>query len=488
MAVLPPPIGSIPSYWDTHRPPDRPPYRRRATPAYGSGAPPVPTVRPLQPSQPSIYDEAMGILNPQLQAAADAINRRSKMGSQAISGLTSYLAQLAGEAPGMVAGAYNPEIGLAKKTAGYSRDTLAGSGQEAGAGLGAALTQAGVSGSSDIDLSKIGAGAGGAAYGTGIAELDALIAKKSASMTRAALEPSFASGMGQQEQYMLAAQLARQLADQQGQIQGQLPGLLHDLGRDRRSDFESDRDYQLAVKNRNSALAAQRAAQTGPQAPTLAGRKAYWDSVAAQRTKDRQEIWVGTTTGIHPLIDPKTGKPTSTAGREAAQLQGVLDRGKVSRDKVKTAAARVKVVGSDASGRYLVDVITGQRIQITAPGGVKPSKPQKVKLPDGRTASWDPNTNNVTVAGGTNPTKPPPKGKARITGTAPRRVAPGSWQSRGGARLTPAQTAYWEALYHAGYVDGRGKISHPIPPGWKPGDPAYGKAGGGAGKPPGVKH
>jgi hypothetical protein len=63
------------------------------------------------------------------------------------------------------------------------------------------------------------------------------------------------------------------------------------------------------------------------------------------------------------------------------------------------------------------------------------------------------------------------------TGTAPRRTAPETWHTRPtkqnpqGTLLNPLQSKYWEALYHAGYVSGRGKLLHPIPRGWRPGGP-----------------
>jgi hypothetical protein len=56
------------------------------------------------------------------------------------------------------------------------------------------------------------------------------------------------------------------------------------------------------------------------------------------------------------------------------------------------------------------------------------------------------------------PPKPTPK-KPRWTGSAPRRIAPGRWQTANGVPLSPAANAYWEEKFLNGTTDGRGKIT-----------------------------
>jgi hypothetical protein len=434
-------------------------------PTYSSdpneGQIPVPTVDPSQ-----ITSQAWNIINPQLQAAADQINRRSQMVSGAIGSATDVYAQRMGAAADVIPNIYKAQEPAAKNVANYARNTLTNAGTSTGDDLSSVLAQAGVQGPGDINLPQQGAGAGQASYGTGIAELDALIAKAAAAQTEAALEPGFARGLGAYNQNLATMQLGRQLSDLQSQIAGQVPGLVQSLTQDATAAAQDARDYNERVreynKSRADTLNANRAKIVGPNAPTTQGRLAYWQGVAEQRTKydPHGYVYEGTTTGIHPVKDKATGKP-------------------------------------------IVDPAFTLQHQAAAKAGI--GKPQKVTLPDGRTGLWDPNTNTVTVAGGTNPAKPPkapakpaalktgdvyyqdPKGgwhlnpkyklvngepvlrsksqnpaqKSGIYGTAPHRNAQGQWVTKAGRRLSSAGQQYWDGLLARGITDGAGHITKP---------------------------
>jgi len=473
-----------------------------------SGVPRVPlpgdpTAPPLSgPNYGDIPGQIRGIIDPQLQAAADAINRRSIMGSTAISGLSRSLQGMLSGAGADVGAAYGPEIGYAQGTAQVMKQGLVGSGQAKAADLGAALKQSGVAGPGDINLAGQGAGAGAAAYGTGIAELDRLIANQAASQARAALEPSFAAGMGAQDQSMLAAQLARSLADQQSSIMAQIPGLTLDLTRDARSAFESDRafkaaqaqderDYAEKVREydqEQARLEAQRKAGiVGRSAPTAAGREAYWQSVADQRTKNDPQgrQWIATPNGINFVrtrpggppartaawvnqqagqiistgIDPNTGMLTAAAQKKLDALH-VATGGGVS----KMPTSRTQVVGSDKSGRKLVDLNTGQVITtLTTPITTKP-KPGKPTYKQDKQGNWW----SINNAGRATKVQGMPPGKVAAakadaplgapTGNRPRRSKAGTWTYATGKPVEPRVAAVWERRYQGGLTDGRGGL------------------------------
>lgn len=279
------------------------------------------------------YQQAWSVISPQLQAAADAINRRSQIGSGQITDLTNIYSQRMSAASGM--DVFGPEKKYLRGAADWGQSSLVGSGQQQQASLGAAARQAGFAPSAagrDLNLQQQGKGAGAAAYGTGISWLDAQVAKATAAATRSALEPSFAAGMGQMQQGILANNLQRQLADQQSQIQAQIPQLLLDLTQ-RQQDVayrnqqaaESKREWEIS---RQDQINANKSKTVGPNAPTLQGRMAYWQAIAENRTKHDPRGWVyeGTYTGIHPVKDAKTGQPIVDPGFAAAQAQGLIPK------------------------------------------------------------------------------------------------------------------------------------------------------------------
>src|SRR5262245_45621047 len=310
--MIPPITGGPSTPWNYQNNP----YRQRAAPVGTLDAPigsnpggnPFSGIPGLSAGQypgvsPDIWSQVMGVVNPQLQNAADIINRRSAMGSGAITGLTNFMANEMGGLQGMVGQAYDQGIKLGKNVANWSNTSLTKSGAAQDASVAQQMASAGpLAKSSDLNLTQEGKGAGGAAYGTGIAEVDNLIAARAAAQTRSALEPTFAAMTGQQQQGMLGAQLARQLADMQGNITSQIPQLLLDLQDRAQSKAESDRNYQLQLKQ----------VQAGQKSDKL---------TQLMNLKDRGEASTGyqyviTSTGIHPRLVNGKKVPTATTAAD----------------------------------------------------------------------------------------------------------------------------------------------------------------------------
>lgn len=443
---------------------------------YG-GMPNMPNIPGIDPG---VLGQAWGVINPQLQSIADIINRRSQFGAGAISGLTGALQNDMGQVSGMVSSAYGPEIKQARATAGWAGDSLTGAGAAQGAGLNAMLTQTGgsqgaIAGSSDLNLKQEGKGAGGAAYGTGIAELDNLIAQRAASQTRAALEPSFAAMTGQQQQGMLAAQLARQLADQQSTVMASLPQLLLDLQGRADTKASDQRDYEERVREFNSQQNAAKAQVVSATAPTLAGRKAYFDKLAADRTaQDSQgRVWVGTTSGIRPATDPKTGKPLKSTDWQKTQITtilstgldangaltpeakkklaglGVLTGGGASESTVKTNISAATSLTNEATRHQ--DAMDRNRIALQNANTAQDRAAVMAKnaAENKRHHTWV-EQHPGALAEGDKPMGTP-------TGTAPRRTKSGVWHTAAGKLLDLKGQLYWERQYNIHNADGRGR-------------------------------
>lgn len=360
---------------------------------------------------PDVLARAWGIIDPQLKSAADIINRRSQMGSGYISGLTNALQGSMGQISGQVSGAYGPEVDLAKGIAGYAQGSLTGAGRAQGASLNTALTQAGgkqgaIAGSSDLNLTKEGAGAGGAAYGTGIAELDNLIASRAASQTRAALEPSFAAMTGQQNQMMLAQQMARQLADQQSAIQATVPQLLSDLqdkadaraidlrdytakiAIDRRDYAEKVREFNLGVRADSAAAAA----KAGSAADTQAYN--YAKNTAAVFTKES-----GPTGHVYVARRTKNGWEVADMGAKSGQT--------------KPQRAVFKQIGSQI---WALDPITGDKLQVVGNAPPKTPKGLTYKNVGGTIWGLDAQGNKVAKVGPAGTPATPKTGKLPTPG------------------------------------------------------------------------
>jgi hypothetical protein len=106
-------------------------------------------------------------------------------------------------------------------------------------------------------------------------------------------------------------------------------------------EFDLGRQDTLAANQ--AATAQRRAGIAGPTAPTLGGRKAYWDSVAADRTKTTGYQWVGTTTGIRPVdADPRTPgiQPSLTLQGSAAQRYGIKTQAEITAERRRVQIAQ----------------------------------------------------------------------------------------------------------------------------------------------------
>jgi hypothetical protein len=505
---------------------------------------------PAATAATDVFGRVRSIIDPQLQAAADIINRRSQMGSSAITGLTSSLGGMAGAYGADVQKAYGPEINMWRGLSDWSQKQLAQSGAARQADLGAALAQSGVQGPADINLAQQGQGAGLAAYGTGIAQLDQYIASQAASQARAALEPSFAAGMGQQQQSLLASQLARQLGEQQSEIQARVPDLVAHIQEQDYARQQDERDYQLRIAQLGleqgrwateqqtgqqhweaeqkraeaeqslaerefglrktttaSELAARRAGLVGPNAPTVQGRMKHWQDIADKRTQmDPQgRVWVGTSSGIKPATDPKTGRPmrssdwvkqqagiimatgidpktgllTPAAQKKLAALGVTTGGGAEKYIKPTTGPAAVKlqhVRGADGK-MYSFDPSTGQYFNAAGkaaiPGGAPPkqAKLPKVNVTLSRDrGQWvDSSGNPIPRLNQSGPPPPKPTGSTRTTkgpnaplgtptGNRPRRTRGGTWTYADGRKLPANVATIWEGYYQSGKTDGRGGL------------------------------
>jgi hypothetical protein len=453
---------------------------------------------PGGPDYSKIPGQVEGVISPQLQAVADSINRRSQMGSSAISGLTNAFSGMAGEWSGMASQAYSPDIKLARETAPYLGQSLAGAGQARQGELNSALAQSGFAPNmapSDVPLSAEGAGGGAAIAGTGIAELDRLIANKAAAQLANAMGPSFAAGLGADNQSLLAAQLARSAADQQSQIMATIPGLTLDLTRDARSNYESDRaftasqtaaelaktqdqrDYDEKVREYNDtqarADAAKKAGIASATAPTLAGRQAYWSNEAAKRTAATGVLYKGTTTGIAPVVDPKTKRPVMTTAEQDRRIKTIIATGMDAAGNltpatqkrlatefpnlyggagatefgVKTQAAYDKELNRHQEAMNRLNV--AKTNASTAQGRLAATNAANAETQ--RHHQW---VEQHPKAAKTNAHKP----LGIPTGNRPRRTKGGMWTTATGAPLGPAGQRYWERRFQQGLTDGRGGL------------------------------
>jgi hypothetical protein len=423
---------------------------------------------------PDVSQQVFGVINPQLQSAADIINRRGQMGTGAISGLTgAYQSHLQGIG-GMLGGWGQDKL---KAAVGYGRDMLTGAGQTQAAGLGKAIQQIGpgISQGSDLDLAQQGKGAGGASYGTGIAELDALIAKQAASQARSAMEPSFAAMEGQQQQGMLAAQLARQLYEQQSQIMGQVPELalnLQNQAYQRQTDL---RDYQERVREFNIQQGQTKAQIVGPNAPTISGRQQYWDKVAADRTAQTGTVYRGTTTGIRPITDPRTGQQVKTAEQKKELANYVLATGLDPNTGAPTpeTVAKLKALGYGSGGGVSEGTVKTNVAAATAMAKENIRHNETIRKLQIAQQNADTAAGKAQIAAATATERhrhnvwveQHPKAVAADkpigtpTGNRPRVSKSGIWTYASGKRITdPRIINYWEKQYQTGRTDGRGGL------------------------------
>jgi len=481
------------------------------TPGGGPAAPPS-----AQTTSPYLTDDqiqaqaaarAKAIYDPMIQQVVDSINRRGQEGAAAIAALTGAYAKAAAGYAAAIPGIYGPAKAEIATAVQFLSDRLKGEGATTGKDLASALEQAGQQNTSGIDLAQIGTGAGNAAYGTGIAELDALIAREAADQTFAAGEPSRAFAGGQQQTADFQRYLTRLLADQTGQITAQIPQTAEQIAesltaredarrsederiRERNQDIaraDAQRAQDLALHNReraqdmavhnreraqelahqravdaenrrryaaaqaenrrryNESLRERRAGIVGPHAPTVGGRKAYYDKVAAQRTSNSGIEYVGTPAGIRPL----DADPTKPGLQPSYTQAGETNRENIINSKVQRIVALGTVTDPKTgqptltpTARREIKALTGTDPGTTPPG-TKPPKPPKVSTTLSAHSKYliDENGDVVLDANGKpklNPSYQPPKKNEPVLDVTGSKGT-GRWQWKGGKPLTPEQ-------------------------------------------------
>lgn len=314
------------------------------------------------------------IINPQLdywnqRYGAQASGVRNAFG-QLTNQYVSALGRYAGQVPGM----FQPSERLVDKSRTGIRNELVQLGQTTGQAQSDAtrfINYPKNAGAEDIKLNKIGRGSGGAAYAIGGAMLDALRAAQQHAEANAAQQPGFAQLEGTKATQSVLSQLAGELADQLAQTTAQAPQLYYQIYNDLQDRAQNDRQFAEQVREWQAgfdaqqaqtaqAAAARRAGITGPQAPTIAGRTAYWQSVAADRTNNTGVQYVGTSTGIRPVdADPtRPGiQPSYTLKGQAAQLAGIKTqaqinaenrRANIAQQNANTSARRATIAARQA--------------------------------------------------------------------------------------------------------------------------------------------
>jgi hypothetical protein len=326
-------------------------------PPAGPGLPPLPTDAQLQAQAGTM---AQAQFDPVLKQIADSINRRGAEGAQAITALTGQYASQLGRQAAALPGIYAPAKAETAAATQALADRISGVGAAAGQDLAGMLRQAGQAGPGDINLGQIGQGAGTAAYGTGIAGLDALIARQAAAQTELSQEPGFAYGAGLQELGGLQRDLTRELADQQGQVAAQVPGLtqsIYDtlLGRRETQQAERERVREFGIE-----AAAQKARDKAAAQADAADRRErirqFNQTRLDQGTKDAlaraDEVTQRKVNAILATgVDPKTGVLLPAAGRQIARILGVPAYGGTSQDAF-AAGAKAEAAATKEQHRH----------------------------------------------------------------------------------------------------------------------------------------
>lgn len=329
--------------------PPRPPDRRVYAPRYrGPSRPPdVPTYKapaprlpssvvkaagaPRRPAAPDYLGQAQtqvsGILDPQLAYIANHYNQQAQGVSSAMQGQTdSYAAWLGAQAGSAGAPQAQAQQTISAAANGINAQ-LTQVGQTSANTEAASAAQAGQAAggqSPDINLAAAGKGAGGAAGAIGQAAINALAAEQKAAIAYASKLPGFAQLEGHQQIASALATLSAQMADQMAQTTAQAPQLFYTIYQNLLDRAQTDKEFQFQLRQYNDKVKAQKASIVSSTAPTLAGRNAYWQGVAAQRTKESGDQWIATNTGIRP-VDADPSKPgiqrvRSTTGISADSL------------------------------------------------------------------------------------------------------------------------------------------------------------------------
>jgi cell wall-associated NlpC family hydrolase len=296
----------------------------------------------------------------------------------------------------------------------------------------------------------------------------------------AAAQPTLAADYATDTIRQIAAQQARDQAAITGQY-GDIPGMVTSATQDwqsQQADLQKQREDR-AMGLYNAGLFTQRQLA---QALNLPNWHSYPD-VPKSSGQAHLIRYTDPATGRTMLYNPDTGKALALPG------QGVRPTRTTAPKPYQHVSVGGKLYTFDPNRGVYLDPATGRAVAPVAPAKAeKGAGPPKVNLPLSRALGAWVDASGAPIPGladappptKTSGLKPPAAKKPAPVYTAPRLVR-GQWKTRGGATLRPAAAAYWEAVYEAGFTDGRGRILHPVPPGWKPGDPGYGGDGGGGG-------
>lgn len=296
-------------------------------------------------------------IDPLLKNAADQYNQQAGDISSQMGSLSNQYADLLSGAQGAVHGIYQGPIDTLNRTSGGVKSAIRQAGDQGAAALAASNAQAGQAANaqgSDLNLGSMGAGSSEAAYALGQAMVAALRRSQGAAENYAGQLPGLAREEGSQQASQLLQALSKDFAQQIADITAQAPTRLHDLYneyQDRQAQQQQQYDQRYGTPFEQKQYAdkqrADRNAAVGPQAPTNAGRRSYWQQLAQQRSKDTGDVYVATTTGIRPAdADPKKPgiqKIRTETGRAA---DSVIGKRNVD---AATSKARVKIAQQGAN-------------------------------------------------------------------------------------------------------------------------------------------
>jgi hypothetical protein len=440
----------------------KPPTLRKTTPVRPPVTPP-PAVPPNFADQAS--QQVSSILDPQTRSVIDRYNRQAGQTAAGIGALTNRYAANLGTYAGQVPGMFEPAQQTVRGVSEGVNAQLTGLGQaaagtEAGAMTGARLPT-GAAGP-DLPLAAEGAGAGQAAGAIGQNAINALQSAQKAAMTYAGQLPAFAKLEGDYQTRSALSTLAAAMADQLAQTTAEAPQMywtiyqqLQDRAVSDKSFAEQVRQFDVGradVKAANARTETQRRAGiVAPNAPTVAGRVTYYQSLAAQRSQQEGIVYKATSSGIRPVIDPVTGKPKKTLQGRAADV--------VAPPKQPTNTGPYYKNPTSGAWELRPGYQPGPNGTVvkTPAKGAGPKQPTNTGpyFHNPKTGKWELKP-GYEIKNGKVVAVTPPKGGY---GTAPRRVGPGNWVTRKGVPLRKKAAAIWEKKFQGGFTDGKGHLT-----------------------------
>ena len=261
------------------------------------------------------------------------INQAGKFGQQAITGYTSQLASnLAGIQPNINAAYTRAEQQQAAVDAALQQG-LSGAGTSQANDLAATLGRLGQNTSVAQDVAQQAQGYAGANYATGSASLSSLLAQGAAANAYGATLPGIAALAGYQATGQLQNSLSGERAKVIADAQRQYPTLVNQLVN------------QQIAQQRNTASGLKGAAQVA--ATNAKDATGYYLTSVADALRGPKTF--GSSSSGYYEIDPATGQPVQITKPVQKPVSG-------------------RVVGSDKSGRVLINPQTGAKIaQVTPP-------------------------------------------------------------------------------------------------------------------------